>query len=54
MRNIPQHLIDNPPIRNHRGLQLTEFVILGDQDTSYDEKFLKQNHITSILNTCGG
>jgi rRNA-processing protein FCF1 len=31
---------------------LTEFVMIGDQATSFDSKFLTQNQVSHVLNTC--
>lgn len=50
-KNLDQYVIDNPPIKDHGGLMLTEFVIIGDQQTSFDSKFLQQNQVSHILNT---
>jgi len=46
-------VIDNPPIKDHGGLLLTEFVIIGDQQTAFDSRFITQNQVSHILNTCG-
>mmetsp|Transcript_5870 Transcript_5870/g.9490 ORF Transcript_5870/g.9490 Transcript_5870/m.9490 type:complete len:237 (+) Transcript_5870:113-823(+) len=52
-KNLDQYFIDNPPIKDSGGLLLTEFVIVGDERTAHDSRFLNQYQVSHILNTCG-
>lgn len=52
-RNLDQHDVDNPPMRETTATMITEQVFIGDEETSYDSTFIKQNCITHILNLKG-
>ena len=39
-----------PAVQNSRGTLLTDCILLGDKDVSYDGTFLKQNKVTHIVN----
>jgi len=43
-------MVDNPPIKDHGAIMITDLIFLGDEDTSYDGSFIKSNKISHIIN----
>jgi hypothetical protein len=49
-KNLDQHMVDNPPMKESGATMITDQVFIGDEDLSIDYSFLNNNKVTHILN----
>lgn len=52
-KNLDQSVVDNPPMKDSAGTQITENLFIGDSEMCHDPNFIRQNCVTHIMNTNG-
>lgn len=43
----------NPPVKDHKAVIISEFMMLSDERCSIDTGFIEQNKVTHIINASG-